>query len=67
MVTMAVACATVRRAGRVPNAIYLWVNVRCRIVRVMVDALKVNAIVNVVGKDLFVINVSKNKRLPNKI
>lgn len=58
MVTTAVVYAIAKKAGKVPNVISQWVNVKCRIVRVTVDALKVNAIVNVVGKDLFVINVS---------
>lgn len=58
MVIMAVVFVIVKRAGRGPNVIYLWANVKYQIVRAMVVALKVNAIANVAGRDPFAINVS---------
>jgi len=58
MVIMVVASAIVRKVGKDLNVIYPLVNVKCQIAQIMDVALKVNAIVNVVGKDHFVINVS---------
>lgn len=59
MVIMVVAFVTVKRVGKVPNVMFLSVNVKCLDVPVMDDVLKASAIVNVDGKDNFVINVSK--------
>lgn len=59
MVTTVAECATVKRAGKEPNVTYQQMNARCQAATIMAVVLMVIVIVNVDGRDSFVINVSK--------
>lgn len=58
MDTMAAAFATVRMAGRVPNATYRLGSARCPIAPAMDAALRASAVASAAGRDPTAINVS---------
>lgn len=58
MAIMAVESVIVKKVGKVPNVMSQRVNVKYPNVPVTDVVSKVNVIVNVAGKDSFVINVS---------
>lgn len=58
MGTTAAECVTARRTGKDRNAMCPSASVKCRDVRDMVVASRVNVTVSVAGRGSFVINVS---------